>query len=974
MEGQKKVLLTIAVLAVLTWAVQQVLTWKKPLGSYDDIVKNCDFELPKAFASDQWVMSHAADEQWIKEMPAYRRDKPPSASEVTPWKDELDDRESEMKRYLAVGSGSDDVKDSRSCANKLGFREGQDPHLAWEYFEEHPLGYSGWPLVIMQTLLSLDPAELQTKLNSRDPNNCSNRNKNENSEEDDVCEGITTKSTDETARELESLLKIAKIWKKKSPIAGENHYTTDHLGFSPNRASYDPAEQKEKLFNQLLPNGLVFDPEVIPRPLGLAASIAQWIAPDWRKRRFDEEVTGWKKSLFEFAFERESTIIDEELERMADDPTNLLKKRKARFFAKSFFIPTDYDRDLNTFQQAPRDDAVFFSCSGCHQGRLKIGQEMKFFNGVPSTEVEPQHFQQSQMLTGLALIESGWSTQTDKTPTKEVILNDVKPDKDAIVALFTRMIDRARDGNTVPTIYGDSEYQTHRAKLQTYWVADNFPEQVSKMMGLGIVLQYIFLQIEEKYAYKDPEPLLFTHRQGQMDAFAVSSGLVALHSLRPDNSYLRSICRNNYENPLFDELGVKPGPSCDETQLAAAAELLREKLSDWAPQVPAPSDIPNLNWMKHRVLANWDGNQAGSARTLASGASATGDPSKVNVRIHEPLNPMLNHLPPPPYPFAEIETAKDCEKKTEPAIDGHRAAEGMRIFFGRHPDYPSVNCAQCHVPDSAEIVPITHAPPPAKDLPLTVQKNEKRLVHPAACKKNENSGLPSDKLDLCTDGNRTVVNTEVSRYGLAQYVLEACNIFVANTGNDWCLPHDKNGRRILDWDAANDDYFKDTPARVAAGTNGYKVDMQHAIWARAPYLHNGSVPTLGHLICPEARPEKFLRGVITDYDTDLVGFNWHTAPTDRVDGTQHINEYDTTLFGQHNRGHEYGRETCWPLAEFEADVNGDPILTADGKPKYVGGGGQLVWLDPNNPDHRTRITTLIKHSPAGALIEYMKTF
>jgi hypothetical protein len=213
-------------------------------------------------------------------------------------------------------------------------------------------------------------------------------------------------------------------------------------------------------------------------------------------------------------------------------------------------------------------------------------------------------------------------------------------------------------------------------------------------------------------------------------------------------------------------------------------------IAAWAPPVAAPIDIKGLNWASERYHANWDGNQGASSRALASGASATGDPRMVNVRIHEPLNPFIDNLPPPPYPFASVDLA--------------RAREGKAIF--------QQSCAHCHT-----------------------QRNPK--IYPASM--------------LGVDPNRSMVNTSVSRYGLAALVSEACAIYGLNNkgrpGADWCIPQG-------DWAARLDEYFHDTPRRVAEGTNGYKADMLRGIWAQAPYLHNGSVPTLGQLICPSSRP------------------------------------------------------------------------------------------------------------------------
>ena len=63
---------------------------------------------------------------------------------------------------------------------------------------------------------------------------------------------------------------------------------------------------------------------------------------------------------------------------------------------------------------------------------------------------------------------------------------------------------------------------------------------------------------------------------------------------------------------------------------------------------------------------------------------------------------------------------------------------------------------------------------------------------------------------------------------------------------------------------------------------------------RAPYLHNGSVPTLHHILVPSERPTKFQRGNI-NYDRSMVGFEW------RKKGRA---TYNTALTGFSNRGHE----------------------------------------------------------------------
>lgn len=93
---------------------------------------------------------------------------------------------------------------------------------------------------------------------------------------------------------------------------------------------------------------------------------------------------------------------------------------------------------------------------------------------------------------------------------------------------------------------------------------------------------------------------------------------------------------------------------------------------------------------------------------------------------------------------------------------------------------------------------------------------------------------------------------------------------------------------------------------------GYIAPPLHGIWATAPYLHNGSVPTLEHLLNSESRPTTFTRTYRTDsndYDESRVG--WRTIDVDpRADHDRSTLDgrrvYDTTRPGHSNQGHTFG--------------------------------------------------------------------
>ncbi len=100
-------------------------------------------------------------------------------------------------------------------------------------------------------------------------------------------------------------------------------------------------------------------------------------------------------------------------------------------------------------------------------------------------------------------------------------------------------------------------------------------------------------------------------------------------------------------------------------------------------------------------------------------------------------------------------------------------------------------------------------------------------------------------------------------------------------------------------------------------TFGYANMPLDGVWVRAPYLHNGSVPTLRDLLEPVAnRPRLFYRGDDV-YDANRVGF---VSNVEGRDGVAFF-RYDTAVPGNSNAGHDgpaYG--TQLPDADKDALV------------------------------------------------------
>lgn len=84
--------------------------------------------------------------------------------------------------------------------------------------------------------------------------------------------------------------------------------------------------------------------------------------------------------------------------------------------------------------------------------------------------------------------------------------------------------------------------------------------------------------------------------------------------------------------------------------------------------------------------------------------------------------------------------------------------------------------------------------------------------------------------------------------------------------------------------------------------NGYIAPPLDGVWATAPYLHNGSVPTLETLLNSSKRPTYWKRTFDnTDYNHTEVGWNY-TVETN----APNAQTYNTTLSGYGNYGHTFG--------------------------------------------------------------------
>ena len=164
--------------------------------------------------------------------------------------------------------------------------------------------------------------------------------------------------------------------------------------------------------------------------------------------------------------------------------------------------------------------------------------------------------------------------------------------------------------------------------------------------------------------------------------------------------------------------------------------------------------------------------------------------------------------------------------------------------------------------------------------------NEGKVIFETNCQGCHNVQVTVDGRDtnlesLNTDPNRAHSITSPMSMLLAEKILEACK----DKRLEECQKK-PNG---------------DTQHVLKDAKPGYKTDTLGGIWARAPYLHNGSIPTMRHLLQPSTRPNKFCRGSL-DYDSDNMGFGWKRENSVCL-GEDHQVLFEAGLPSQKNTGH-----------------------------------------------------------------------
>jgi hypothetical protein len=334
----------------------------------------------------------------------------------------------------------------------------------------------------------------------------------------------------------------------------------------------------------------------------------------------------------------------------------------------------------------------------------------------------------------------------------------------------------------------------------------------------------------------------------------------------------------------------------------------------------APVDYPQLwemwtfDWVQwngsaQQPMARNIGEALGVGATLnlfdAAGQPLRGEdryPSSVRVRDLHLIEETLQRLKPPAWPEALLGS-----------IDKPMAATGRALF--------SEHCAGCHVPGVRQSN--GRALLALKMLPVEVIGTDPGAANNIADHRFDLTALQWDPAELASlDVNLHPPPTEpldLSKLSVAKG-LAYITAFVGNRAY-----RDAN---VTPAERPSLDGFG-LPIGVRE-LRAYKARPLAGVWATAPFLHNGSVPSLYQLLSPQdERATTFNKGTF-EYDPRHLGYRTEAFGNGFV--------FDTRITGNHNSGHEFragergngviGRllqpEERWALLEY-LKVLGGPL-------------------------------------------------
>ncbi len=288
------------------------------------------------------------------------------------------------------------------------------------------------------------------------------------------------------------------------------------------------------------------------------------------------------------------------------------------------------------------------------------------------------------------------------------------------------------------------------------------------------------------------------------------------------------------------------------------------------------------------------------------GSTLKGFPSSVNTTNLDRLETILHKLEPPPWPAAF------------PAVDAGKVAAGKALF--------AQHCSSCHkTPDlqvagqgSEVMVPIFKTGEANRTdiwMACNAFSYDGRTGALKGTKDGYISGTPfQGTAPVGTMLAATVKGALINQKG--DLIKAAVGGFFGVTRPPVIFEADTTGFSPAQLREVRRNMCATTDAPLLA----YKARPLDGIWATAPYLHNGSVPTLYDLLLPAAqRPKSFMLGT-RDYDPVKVGY----VTTAAAKGNRFVYQTEAggkPIDGNSNVGHDYGAAKMsdadrWAMVEY----------------------------------------------------------
>ncbi len=419
---------------------------------------------------------------------------------------------------------------------------------------------------------------------------------------------------------------------------------------------------------------------------------------------------------------------------------------------------------------------------------------------------------------------------------------------------------RVRAYQTLQKISGDSKDPAQRLKVATAAIIT----AMDKAHGEDLNFFYGNYRLGQRHfdaKYEAAQIAAF-----KKDAAKLVSGFMLRTTL--EYQAFGTLVKKNYpgfEGPMLEGFGGMADATGISTSFGYTVRKAQGHPVDLEKQLPPAAGITDFMavWEQAKRRASWNADKT----RLVDGAGQWNGNIAIPIyrNLAAELTMGLSNTDPRIGVFG-IELLDGLSAPPYPfAVDTHLAAKGKRLYQ-RH-------CADCHRPHNGKVY------------------------------------------DLGTDIGRALVVSESIADTARRGFTAVCGPETQVT-----MPSGKTVRPCAEFDGVSLKGRSELAMLPPNEHRGYNALPLGGIWAQAPYLHNGSVPTLYHLLVPGERPDAFIKGNLS-YDTRRVGFDWSGAS--QAPKTPHSYHFDTRAFSAFSK-HGHDKDVPHYQGSYKLDWSDDP--------------------------------------------------